>query len=308
MASHNKFKLNANDRDAIGQAGQNVLALIAALEIRLAEAEHQPPVHIPATQGQAVLFYPNTEEIKTSDGTKAKLQKAIQPGRMGIPVHSVRRIGNSGIAVTAATPAAAEKLKAAVPPTLKVTEPRGRRPLVAIRNLRVDSTADSLLEDLQTTNLSDDPEWTLEKKRANCRVAFKTGRRGERTTVVFECSPSLRDKLIGLGRVYIGWDEADVCDYLRVTSCNRCHQYGHPEKFRRAPEMVCGRCGETGHKKTECQSQSECCATCKRFKRKEAGTHVTNAPTCPARIYAQQQSVNMTQYGYDSYRIVNRAA
>ncbi|CAH2083504.1 unnamed protein product [Euphydryas editha] len=80
---------------------------------------------------------------------------------MGIPVHSVRRIGNSGIAVTAATPAAAEKLKAAVPPTLKVTEPRGRRPLVAIRNLRVDSTADSLLEDLQTTNLSDDPEWTL---------------------------------------------------------------------------------------------------------------------------------------------------
>lgn len=40
MASH-KFKLNANDRDAtIGQAGQNLLAVVATLELRQAETEH----------------------------------------------------------------------------------------------------------------------------------------------------------------------------------------------------------------------------------------------------------------------------
>lgn len=133
---------------------------------------------------------------------------------------------------------------------------------------------------------------------SQCSVAFKKGRRDTgRTTVVLECTGPLRDRLISLGRVYIGWDAADICDYVRVTCCNKCQQYGHPEKHCRAAGMVCGKCGEQGHKKDECRAETSCCATCKKFKRPNYSDHSTGAAMCPARLHAEQQAANRTHHG-----------
>ncbi|CAK1602621.1 unnamed protein product [Parnassius mnemosyne] len=264
---------------------------------RLKLPKGKPPLCV-QSKGPAVIVYPNNDSIKSSDDTKTELQKAVQPGTQGIKIHSVRKVGNSGIVVQTATIEAAQKLKAAVPPSLKVSDPKSRRPLVAVRNLRSDPPATEFIEDLYRINLSDDPDWPRDKFGESCRVAFKKGRKDvPRTTVVMECTSALRDKLVGLGSVFIGWDEAEVCDYVRVTCCTKCQQYGHPEKHCRAAAMVCGKCGETGHRAAECQSATQCCATCKRFKRKDADQHATAALNCPARLHAEQQSVNMTQYG-----------
>lgn len=337
-----KFKLNSDERELIGSCTLEILAVVAALESRLAEAEGtiaslkhrcseaelrasmgapaamptvavqqvpsfaamlrrpvgQAPVAITTSPEKAVLFYPADDNIKSSEETKIELQKAVKPTAMGIPVQSVKKIGNSGIAVKTATAEAAKRLKEAAPKTLKVSDPKARLPLVAIRNLRSDPTAEQVLTDMQSVSLCDDPEWSAEKLRGACKVAFKKNvRGGQRTTVVLECTAALRDKLVSLGRVYIGWDEAEVCDYVRVTCCNKCQQYGHPEKFCRSNEMICGNCGDTGHKKAECQVKTSTCATCKRFKRKDAGTHPTGAMSCPARMHAEQMAVNMTSYG-----------
>lgn len=248
-------------------------------------------------RGPAVLFYPNSEDIKSSDATLKELREKVQPGQKGIQVEGVRRVGNAGVVVQTASSAAAQKLKAAAPPTLRSADPKSRRPLVALRNLSGNPKAEDVLEDLHRVNLADDPAWPIDKVRKEAGFAFKKGRRGGRTTtVVFEVSAALRDKLVGLGRVYVGWDAVEVCDFVRVTCCNKCQQYGHPEKHCRATSMVCGKCGDSGHKAQECQSKTECCATCKRFKRPEAGSHRTAAIDCPARVYAEKQAINMTQY------------
>ncbi|CAG4957519.1 unnamed protein product [Parnassius apollo] len=177
---------------------------------RLKLPKGKPPLCV-QSKGPAVIVYPNNEAIKSSDETKTELQKAVQPGTQGIKIHSVRKVGNSGIVVQTATVEAAQKLKAAVPPSLKVSDPKSRRPLVAARNLRSDPPATDFLEDLYRINLSDDPDWPKDKFNESCRVAFKKGRRnGPRTTVVMECTSALRDKLFGLGSVFIGWDEAAI--------------------------------------------------------------------------------------------------
>ena len=218
----------------------------------------------------------------------------MDPAIRGIQVQGVRKVGNAGEVVQTASAEAARQLKAAAPSTLRVMDPKMRRPLVAIRNLRTDPKEEQLIEDLHKVNLAEHPDWP----KAKLLDQFKKGRRDAgRTTVVLECTSALRNKLVSLGRVYIGWDEADVCDFVRVTCCAKCQQYGHPEKHCRAEGMVCGKCGEGGHKALECQSAIQCCATCKRFKRPEASNHKTAALECPARIYAEHQAVNMTQYG-----------
>ncbi|KAL0858749.1 hypothetical protein ABMA27_011222 [Loxostege sticticalis] len=182
-------------------------------------------------------------------------------------------VGNSGIVVRTASNEAAQKLKAAAPPNLKVAEPKARQPRVALRYLRQNIAEPEILDSLHQANLADDASWSLEKFRASRKEA---------------------EKLVALGRVYIGWDELEVSDHIRATCCNKCQQYGHPEKYCRAKETTCGKCEETGHKSPECQSAAQCCATCKRFKRKDA--HPTAAASCPARQHAEQQAVSMLQY------------
>lgn len=249
-------------------------------------------------RGPTVLFYPNSESLKSSEDTKKELQKSVQPGAHGVQCQRVTAVANGGVAVQTRSVEAARKLKEAAPATLKVTDPKGRKPLVAIRNLRSDPVAADLLEDLHRINLAEDPSWPKEKMLENCRVAFKKGRKETgRTTVVLECSKGLRDKLVSLHRVYIGWDEAEICDYVRLTCCTKCQQYGHPEKHCRATTMTCSRCGEAGHKGTECKAENKCCATCKKFKRPNKDGHTTAALSCPARLHAEQQAANMTQYG-----------
>ncbi|PZC70719.1 hypothetical protein B5X24_HaOG215015 [Helicoverpa armigera] len=73
-------------------------------------------------------------------------------------------------------------------------------------------------------------------------------------------------------------------------------QYGHPEKYCRAKNMVCGNCGEDGHKASECQSATVSCATCRKFGRPGASSHKTAARVCPARIHAESCAIGGTSY------------
>ncbi|KAJ8706451.1 hypothetical protein PYW07_012529 [Mythimna separata] len=151
-------------------------------------------------RGPAVLFYPNSEGIKSSDATLKELRDKVQPGQSGIQVEGVRRVGNAGVVVQTASQTAAQKLKAAAPPTLRSADPRSRRPLVALRNLSGNPKAEEVLEDPHRVNLAEDPAWPIDRVRKEAGFAFKKGRRGGRTTtVVYEVSAALRDKLVGLG-------------------------------------------------------------------------------------------------------------
>ncbi|KAL0809264.1 hypothetical protein ABMA28_011483 [Loxostege sticticalis] len=290
-------KLNIGDKTTVASHSQDILAVVAALELKYAELEHQltatklqaahaeldfskrllsasgpgpvQPASLPAVpsyagalklpkgkapipvpqQGPAVIFYPADEAIK-----------------------SVRMVGNSGIVVRTASNEAAQKLKAAAPPNLKVAEPKARRPRVALRYLRQNIAEPEILDSLHQANLADDASWSLEKFRASCCM------------------------LIDKDRIYYGWDVAAVHDFVSVTCCNKCQLYGHPEKYCRAAEVVCGRCGGSGHKSAECSAKEQRCATCYKFGKKDAATHTTGARQCPARIYAEERSVAVTRY------------
>lgn len=110
-----------------------------------------------------------------------------------------------------------------------------------------------------------------------------------------ECSPALRDALVGKGSVYIGWDVIHVEDFVSVTCCSKCQQYGHPERYCRAKEDTCGNCGNVGHRKDSCTSATSACATCKRFGKPDA--HKTASTECPARKHAEARQLSMTNYG-----------
>lgn len=336
-------KLNMADKGSISGHSQDILAVVSALELRLADAEHQVtalklkcttmeleaaiprttgnlPVKpmasqdsyaarlklpkgkseftpIPAPMGPVLAFYPACDKLKTAEDTKTELKKAIQPSQMEVQVERVRKVGNAGVVVQTTTREAAEKLKNAVPPTLRVETPRSKPPQVSLRNVDADLSDEDIIEALVDQNFKG-TTWTKDRLTKEAKLYKKRGLRGA-TTVIMECSPKLRQALVEKGRVYLGWQVVEVCDHISVTCCNRCQQYGHPERYCRTTEIVCGGCGEVGHRKPECKSESKCCATCKKFG-KPADTHATASRECPARIFAEKRQVAMINYGTHS--------
>lgn len=259
------------------------------------------PISMPVCRGPVLAFYPAEPEgpLKTAEDTKAELKKSVNPKQAGIQIDKVRKVGNAGVVVQTTSQEAALKLKTAVPRSLRITEPRQRLPLVALRGFDEDPKEEDVLQGLYEQNIEGSEHgWSLESLKKEARVAFKkTWRGGHRTTVVLQCSPRLRDYLVSQTRLYVGWDVVVPCDYIEVTCCNRCQQYGHPAKYCRSKEEVCGRCGDIGHNKEACKSTVERCATCKRFNRPDASSHTTMAKVCPGRMHAENRAVATTQYG-----------
>ncbi|CAH4034186.1 unnamed protein product [Pieris brassicae] len=251
----------------------------------------------PSSAGTVLAFYPaaeKSEEIKTADQTKAALKKALDPQTLGVGIAQVRKIGNAGVIVQAASKGDADKIRRAVPDNLRVQVPKPRAPLVAVvavDGARVDSGA--FLRALRTQNFAGQQEWRKEE----VDVAFKKSARGGAcTTVVLRCSPAWRDKLVSKERVYIEWERHVVRDYADATCCGKCQGYGHAARFCRATVDTCGNCGEDGHTHKACKNTFRRCATCKKAG-KPSEDHRTASVQCPARQAAEKRSLERTNYG-----------
>ncbi|GBP97339.1 hypothetical protein EVAR_103852_1 [Eumeta japonica] len=187
-------KLNKADISNVAAYGHEILAVVAALNLRLAEAELQPPSYASAFRlprreqaetirksesGPVLAIYPvaELENIKTAEDTKQLLKSAIDPASMQVQVTKVRKVGRAGVVVQTTSAESADKIRKAVPPTLRVTEPRSRKPLVALRNMLGDPSNEDIFTGLYEQNLRvRDPTWTLERLKKACRIAFRSRR------------------------------------------------------------------------------------------------------------------------------------
>ncbi|KAL0809247.1 hypothetical protein ABMA28_011466 [Loxostege sticticalis] len=279
--------LKSAPRKAVGAAsGDSATATRPSFSDMVRSRNVQKP--IPAPRGPVLAVYPaeSNEKLKTAEDTKAELKRAVNPVSIQVQVDGLRKVGNAGVVNQTTSQESARRFREAIRPTLRVTEPKQRTPLVAVGTISGDPNPKKMLATLHEQNLQEDSCWPLERLQKEAKVAFKKSRRGSGTTTM----------LIDKGRIYYGWDVAAVHDFVSVTCCNKCQLYGHPEKYCRAAEVVCGRCGGSGHKSAECSAKEQRCATCHKFGEKDAGTHTTGARQCPARVYAEERSVAVTRY------------
>ena len=250
-------------------------------------------------QGPAVAVYPaedQREKLKTAADTKLVLKTLVQPSKIGVTISSIRPCGNGGVIVQTGSAKAAEALRKAIPPTLRAAEPKDRLPLISLSGAEQTEKFEDLVEQLFEQNLAD-TEWNIASLRKELKALFRKRRAGNSCMWVCQASPALRKHLIAAGRVYIGWEVVEVNDFVGVTCCNKCQQFGHPVKYCRSKVTTCGRCGEDGHDKEECKATNTYCATCKKFGRKEASSHTTNARDCPAHRYAEDRELHRINYG-----------
>lgn len=82
-------------------------------------------------------MYPTELESapKSAQETKIALKSFLKPTEMGIQVSTLRRVGNAGVIVQTTSKDAVVKIRGVGPPTLRIAEPKSRRPLVLPHNI-----------------------------------------------------------------------------------------------------------------------------------------------------------------------------
>ncbi|GBP79651.1 hypothetical protein EVAR_45760_1 [Eumeta japonica] len=137
IVSGSSSKLNKSDINSVASFEQDILAVVAALNLRW----QKPNLRLLNRNQETIkpssnrLLVEQEDNIKTADDPKTILQNAIDPTTMQIQVSKVRRVGRAGVVVQTTFTESAEKIKNTVLPTLQVKEPRSKKPLMTLRNM-----------------------------------------------------------------------------------------------------------------------------------------------------------------------------
>nr|CAH7739063.1 unnamed protein product [Callosobruchus chinensis] len=103
--------------------------------------------------------------------------------------------------------------------------------------------------------------------------------------IVIEVSPTVRNILLKLGKLFLGWKRSLVVDHVRVVKCLNCCSFGHRANECKS-DLVCPRCTRK-HKLKECKSSDLQCINClnynKTYKKNLETNHSANFGGCLSR-------------------------
>lgn len=101
--------------------------------------------------------------------------------------------------------------------------------------------------------------------------------------------------------MFVDWDRCRVDDYVGITRCFRCHQYGHLAKRGCKIEegvVICTFCAQVGHKRDECPSRARkekpVCPACRATN--VPSDHDMRSQECPGYKAAFARWIDLTQY------------
>lgn len=145
---------------------------------------------------------------------------------------------------------------------MEVRPPIMIRLKIIIFNIDVAMNQEDILAEVHKKNFQN---MTIDEIKANMKMLFKVGPRNKPTVHwVAEVSPDLRRSLLQRQALYIGWNSSNLTDFVSVTRCIKCYQFGHTKKLCKNP-IICRHCAKAGHNIDTCPDKLVPlkCASCK---------------------------------------------
>jgi len=150
-----------------------------------------------------------------------------------------------------------------------------RSPRIMVKEVDEDIDSGALVERMCAMN-------TIVSGREGIRVVRQVKRSNGRSTYILEVPSVVRRRLVGEGRVSLGWRSYPVSDFLNVRQCYRCLAVGHLAAAcnLKSKWPICCRCTKT-HAKEKCNAKEVVCVNCINRGFKNIGHSALDTMKCP---------------------------
>jgi hypothetical protein len=215
-------------------------------------------------------------------------------------VEDVKYISKGGLIINCVTKEDTKEISNIINQELKdkfvVDKPRLKKPKIVIFGVDSEITEETIVNNITEENReikaflkNNSSDATTE--HINVKFKFRRKTRDDSTssetqnqrqnrysteTWVLEVSPQLRKIIINSRSIKIGWHSCRVEDYILITRCHNCNNFGHFKKDCKAAQ-ACGHCGQS-HDSRVCQAPKNAlfCVNCDRVNKNKRSNRKLN--------------------------------
>ena len=193
----------------------------------------------------------------TTNDMRTEVQKALNPRQTGLQIEGIRTTDKVEIIIRAPSEKVQKQIQEKLSPLPSVhAAPLGKRePLVAVYGVPHNLTPEELVTAVHNQNFPEVPPSDFAK---DFQPKFKFGPKNQDVEHwAVAVTPTLRNTLRSLERIYVDYRSAQIKDFLSITRCLKCAGMGHHAAKYLAPHVSL-RCGSSSHKEQVCNNPTIC--------------------------------------------------
>ncbi|KAJ8671057.1 hypothetical protein QAD02_002316 [Eretmocerus hayati] len=161
---------------------------------------------------------------------------------------------------------------------MTVMDPSAPRPHLIVFDVPSERLAEGLIEEIRGRNF---PELALELLRDQVQVVTSVSQKeAGLTNVVIKVCSEMRERMLNMGQMYVGWMSCKVKESVNVPRCWRYMEFGYGIDECKKRERLCRRCGRPGHLIAACRDAGRC-VNCAKKPESRNLKHSAMSPNCP---------------------------
>jgi len=228
-----------------------------------------------------VVIIRSKDGKKDSKELKMAVKQTLNQNKANVTFKNIRDISKGkGLAIDCETDKDSEDLigSLAREKALEVSKPKLKLPKIAVYGVDSEFNETNIVKEIYYRNeniqqfLQTQQNQDIEDHMV-CKFKFRKTRPDGTNTWVLGVSPQLRQVLINNRKVKIGYNLCRFSEYLQITRCFGCQQFGHIRANCPIKEAVCGYCGAKHETKTCDPTKVKiCCVNCDRHNKSKNRT------------------------------------
>ena len=221
-----------------------------------AKATAKPP---PLPKPNHTLIITSTDPQNTSDKVIEKIRNALDTKSTGARVDQVRKGRNQKVIIRCNTREDLNLVHTRVrlDKNLKAEVAKAGNPQIIIRDVLSYLKDSEIVQNILVQNkhlLSG-----VDMKESTVKVKYrKRARNPHECHPILELSPTIYQRFLEAGKVYIGLQRRPVADHSPLVQCTRCLGFGHTKKLCQEKDDLCSHCGGI-HSWDKCKKRIDGC-------------------------------------------------
>lgn len=275
------------------QKNSNTVSMTYSSALSTSGKQVQGKVAINSNSPSLIIKPKLNQDIKKIE---TDLKQNIKPSDLKIAVRGTRSTSNGHLIVKCRNKQDLDALKKEAEKKLtgyEIEIPKLRRPRIKIpgydgKQISKDELESCIREQNQFIDQKDELKVTFLRKVR------------DRYTIFAECSSSLFQRFMNVGKVFIGWERYPVYEDISVTRCFNCQEPFH--KGDSCPNQPCCEKCSGAHGSRDCRNDSQkqcknCINTNSKHKLNYKTDHGANDPDCPSYRYLLSVLRSKIDYG-----------